>query len=63
MRRYLTTILFVVALMFSSFAFAEDEYELGCEAYDVGDYDTALASWLPAAQQGDAESQNNSILQ
>ena len=57
MRRYLTAILFTVALMFSAFAYGEDEYELGCQAYDVGDYETALATWLPAAEKGDAESQ------
>ena len=57
MRRYLTAILFIVALTFSAVVYGEDEYELGCKAYDVGDYETAKASWAPAAAAGDADSQ------
>ena len=57
MRRYLTAILFVVALSFSSVVYGEDEYELGCQKYDAGDYEAALAAWGPAAEAGDADSQ------
>ena len=58
MRRFLTTILFTVALTFSATAVAESEaYELGCKKYDVGDYDAAFETWSPAAIAGDADSQ------
>ncbi len=31
----------------------------GLEAFNLGDYDTAYAYWLPKAQEGDAAAQNN----
>ena len=58
MRRYLTAILFIIALTFSSLVYGEDEaYELGCKMYDVGDYEAAYETWSPAAVAGDADSQ------
>ena len=58
MRRYLTVILFTVALTFSAIAYGEDDaYELGCKMYDVGDYEAAFETWSPAAVAGDADSQ------
>ena len=58
MRRYLAAVLFIFALTFSSIVYGEDDaYELGCQAYDVGDYEAAYETWSPAALAGDAESQ------
>ena len=34
------------------------DFEKGMEAYQNGDYATALSIWLPLAEQGDAEAQN-----
>lgn len=33
------------------------DYETGFEAYEVGEYATALAEWQPLAEEGDASSQ------
>ncbi len=33
------------------------DYQAGEEAYDRGDYATALKEWRPLAEQGDAEAQ------
>ena len=38
--------------------FAQD-FEKGLEAYEKGDYATALREWIPLAEQGDADAQNN----
>ena len=58
MRRILVAILFVLSLTFAPVVYGEDEaYELGCQAYDVGDYETAYENWSPAAAAGDADSQ------
>ena len=56
MRRYLVTILAIFSLAFSSAAVAGD-YRDGRDAYDAGDFDTAMAVWAPAAESGDAGSQ------
>ena len=37
---------------------AQDFLKKGMEAYQKGDYATALSIWLPLAEQGDAEAQN-----
>ena len=56
MRRYTTLISLIFSLVFASAAFAGD-YETGRQAYDVGDFDRAMAVWAPAAESGDAASQ------
>ena len=33
------------------------DYDKGMNAYDSGDYKSALAEWLPLAKQGDAQAQ------
>ncbi len=35
------------------------DFEAGMDAYDRGDYATALREWRPLAEQGDADAQNN----
>jgi len=56
MRRFSAPTLFFVALAAASAAYGGD-YQVGRAAYDVGDYDKALATWAPAAESGDADSQ------
>lgn len=56
MRRYLVSVLAIFSLGFSSAAAASD-YQDGRDAYDAGDFDTAMAVWAPAAESGDADSQ------
>jgi hypothetical protein len=56
MRRYLVSVLAIFSLAFSSAAAAGD-YQDGRDAYDAGDFDTAMAAWAPAAESGDADSQ------
>ena len=38
---------------------AAADYLVGAEAYEQGDYATALREWRPFAEQGDAEAQYN----
>ena len=35
------------------------DYDNGVEAYNAGDYQTALQEWRPLAEQGDANAQTN----
>ena len=56
MRRDLVAILAIILLAFSS-AVAAGDYQDGRDAYDVGDFDTAMSAWAPAAESGDADSQ------
>lgn len=56
MREYITLISFMFLLAFSSFVFGGD-YETGRSAYDVADFEKAMAVWAPAAESGDADSQ------
>ena len=55
MRRLITLISLTFSLMLGSAAIAGD-YETGRQAYDVGDFDRAMAVWAPAAESGDAKS-------
>lgn len=41
-----------------SVATAQD-FDKGLQAYDAGDYQTALQEWLPLAEQGYVAAQNN----
>ena len=56
MRRYLVYVVAVLSLTLSAAAVA-GSYEDGRKAYDVGDFDKAMAVWAPAAESGDADSQ------
>lgn len=56
MRRLITLISFMFSLAFSSLVYGGD-YETGRSAYDVGDFEKAMAVWAPAAESGDADSQ------
>ena len=37
----------------------ESEFDLAVDAFEAGNYDTALAGFTALAQRGDAKSQNN----
>ena len=56
MRRYIVSVLAIVSLLFTA-AVAAGDYENGRAAYDIGDFDKAMALWAPAAESGDADSQ------
>ena len=51
-----TTIFAVLLLILSSTSWSADAAK-GQEAYNTGDYQTALTEWQPLAEQGHAESQ------
>jgi len=48
-----------LALMLSPAAGAAQDFIAGWNAYNAGDYATALAKWRPLAEQGDAFAQSN----
>ena len=56
MRRFLVYVVAILSLTLST-AVAAGSYEDGRKAYDVGDFDKAMAVWAPAAESGDADSQ------
>ena len=56
MRRELLATLAIILLAFPP-AVAAGDYQNGRNAYDVGDFDKAMAVWAPAAESGDADSQ------
>ena len=49
----------VVGLLFMLAAPAWADYQAGVDAYERGDYETALKEWRPLANQGLAVAQNN----
>ena len=55
-------IMFVLATMLSFMAFtpvAAQNFQTGNDAFEAGDYATALQEWRPIADQGDADAQFN----
>ena len=46
----------ISVVMLATSAFAQD-FQKGWDAYDAGDYATALQEWRPLAEQGDADVQ------
>ncbi len=56
MRNLLTALVAAAFIGFSPLCLGED-YATGQDAFDVGDYETALAIWQPLADAGDADSQ------
>ena len=53
-------ITFVLATMLSFMAFtpvAAQDLQKGYDAFEAGDYATALQEWRPLAEQGDADAQ------
>ncbi len=56
MRIYSKTFLSILALLISSAAWTAD-FQAGQAAYDSGDYQTAIAEWLPLAEAGHVSAQ------
>ncbi len=56
MRAFRAAVVLVLALALPAPVLAAD-LEAGVEAYDRGDYATALKEWRPLADQGDAKAQ------
>lgn len=56
MRSVRIAIFVVSALIVASSSWAGD-FATGQEAYNIGDYETALSAWLPLAEEGDADCQ------
>ena len=48
----------ISVVMLATSAFAQD-FQKGWDAYDAGDYATALQEWRPLAEQGNAYAQTN----
>ena len=53
MKNILYTI--ILSLLFSSGVFGE--WEAGMDAYNAGDYETALKEWKPLAEKGNVKAQ------
>jgi len=49
----------LVLLLFLATPATPADFDTGVEAYDDGDYATALAEWLPLARDGDPAAQRN----
>ncbi len=56
--RWATVLLAVVVVLVAAPAWAGD-LQAGVEAYNRGDYATALKEWRPLAEQGEARAQTN----
>ena len=55
MRKLTATLCLTLAVLFGSLGISESaDYQKGWDAYDSGDYATALREWEPLAEQGDA---------
>ena len=54
-----TLCLILVVLLFSPTEGWSADFEKGLDAYDSGDYATALREWKPLAEQGNADAQYN----
>jgi TPR repeat protein len=57
MRRLCLAVAVVFGLAAPAGADNEADYEAGKEAYDRGNYATALKEWVPLAEEGDASAQ------
>ena len=56
----LPLLLIVTSLFFNSFSLGQqDRFESGLASKDRGHYATALRAWMPMAEAGNAEAQNN----
>jgi TPR repeat protein len=60
MRHLTATICLTLAvLLFSPTEGWSADFQKGFDAYQSGDYATAVREWTPLAQQGDADAQKN----
>ncbi|MDH3747607.1 MAG: sel1 repeat family protein [Gammaproteobacteria bacterium] len=56
MRIFPTTIIAMLSLLLASTSWSDD-FAIGQQAYDSGDYETALTKWQPLAEDGLADAQ------
>ena len=56
MNRLLLLPVLLLTLLVGNLAFSAD-FQKGVDAYDRGDYATALREWKPLAEQGNADAQ------
>ena len=60
MKKLVTTLCLIVTLAFGSFGVGwSGDFQKGVDAYEKGDYATALKEWTPLADQGHAKAQYN----
>jgi uncharacterized protein len=59
MKRFLTTLVILTALLGSAGAVWAGDFDKGLKAYQSGDFATAMKEWTPLAEQGDASAQFN----
>ena len=60
MKKLIATVFLSIAIYLGSVGVsAATDFEKGLEAYDKGDFATALREWKPLAEQGDADAQFN----
>jgi TPR repeat protein len=59
MAKLLTAFVIIVVSVAATSTLLAQDYNRGIDAYDLGDYATALKIWTPLAEQGDAKAQLN----
>ena len=60
MKKLITSLCLIVTLAFGSFGVGwSGDFQKGVDAYEKGDYATALKEWTPLADQGHAKAQYN----
>jgi len=58
MKRLLPILCLTLAVLLGSAGVSESaDFQKGFDAYERGDYTTALREWTPLAEQGDADAQ------
>ena len=59
MRKPIVTLCLTLAILFGKVVASEGgDFKKGLNAYDRGDYVTALREWLPLAKQGNSDAQH-----
>ena len=59
MRKLLPILLTIAVVLFNPIVVLSADFQKGLDAYEKGDYATALREWQPLAEQGDATAQYN----
>ena len=60
MRNLTATLCLTLAVLLGSAGVSvSQDYQVGLDAYNRGDFATALREWTPLAEQGDADAQSN----
>lgn len=59
MGKYISRFALSCSMLWGSGVASAADYDKGLKAYDSGDFNTALAQWMPLAEQGFAYAENN----